>query len=259
MCRVFNRQGRKIAIVLAFMSERISTWLESTRGRALLRAEAQLLTEALDDCFGWELVQVGAWGNCRELIAGGRTRRSTTVASPESGMLLCSGADVSARLNQLPIASDAVDAVLLPHTLEFENDPYGVLREVDRVLAGEGKLIVLGFAPVSLWGLRAAATRSGFPPGLRRLLSPRRVRDWLRVLGYEVSDTRRYLFEAPWGEAHGGPRMLRRGLFNPLPAGAWLIKARKRIHAVPPLRLRLRERRQQVLGGLVEPSSANRQ
>lgn len=241
------------------MSERVSSWLESPRGHALLRAEAELVTEALDDCFGWELVQVGAWGGNRELLAGGRTRRRTTVAGPCAGAGQASGADVSARLTQLPLASDAVDAVLLPHTLEFEPDPYGVLREVDRVLAGEGKLIVLGFAPVSLWGLRAAATRSGFPPGLRRLLAPRRVRDWLSVLGYEVAETRRYLYEAPWGEPSAGRRMLRRGLFHPLPAGAWMIKARKRIHAIPPLRLRLRDRRQQVLGGLVEPSSANRQ
>jgi len=239
------------------MTERISSWLESPRGKALLRAEAALMTEALDDCFGWELMQVGAWGEQRELVAGGRTRRRTIVASPEWGTVVRSGADIAARLTQLPIASDSVDAVLLPHTLEFETDPYTLLREVDRILTGEGKLLILGFRPLSLWGLRAAATRSGFPPGLRRLLREGRIRDWLRLLGYEVAESRHYLYEAPWGESVGGPRMLRRGLFYPLPAGAYLIKARKRVYAVPPLRLRLPERRQ-VLGGLVEPSRVNR-
>ena len=51
--------------------------------------------------------------------------------------------------------------------------------------------------------------------------------------------------------------MLRRGLIYPLPGGAYLIKARKRVYAVPSMRLKLGERRQ-VIGGLVEPSSANR-
>ena len=239
------------------MREGISTWLASSRGRALLRAESALLTDALDECFGWEMLQLGSWGGGRELIAGGRTRRQTTICSPDPGKALNSGAEIAARLNQLPSASDSVVAVLLPHTLEFESDPHSLLREVDRVLTGEGKLLVLGFAPVSPWGLRAAATRSGFPPGLRRLLSPRRIRDWCRLLGYEIAETRRYLYETPWGESSDGPSMLRRGLFYPLPAGAYLIKARKRVHAVPPLRLRLRERRQ-VLGGLAEPSSARR-
>jgi len=48
--------------------------------------------------------------------------------------------------------------------------------------------------------------------------------------------------------------MLRRGLFNPLPAGGYLLKARKRVYAPTPLRLRRRER-SRVLGGLVNPST----
>jgi SAM-dependent methyltransferase len=239
------------------MTERISAWLDSSRGHALLQAEATLVAQALEDCFGWELVQVGAWGAARELVAGGRTRSRLIIANPEQGDVPPGSADVAARLTQLPIASDSIDAVLLPHTLEFENDPYTVLREVDRILTGEGKLLLLGFRPASLWGLRAAANRNGFPPGLRRLLWEGRIRDWLNLLGYEVAESRHYLYEAPWGEAVGGPRMLRRGLIYPLPAGAYLLKARKRVHTLTPLRLRSRERTR-VLGGLVEPSSANR-
>jgi len=226
------------------MSAPIDDWLHSSRGEALRAAEALLLREALEDCFGWEMLQIGLWGGERELIAGGRTRRQTVISGTHSR-----GADVIARLTQLPVASDSVDAVLLPHTLEFETDPYAVLREVDRVLTGEGKLLVLGFHPWSLWGLRAKATRGGWPPQLRRLLSERRLRDWLVLLGYEVTETRRYLYDAPWGEPALASRSLHRSWYNPLPAGAFLMKARKRVYALPPLRLRLRERTQ-LIGGL---------
>jgi SAM-dependent methyltransferase len=231
------------------MSVPIDDWLQSSRGKALRAAEALLLREALEDCFGWEMLQIGLWGGERELVAGGRTRRQTVISSTDSR-----GADVIARLTQLPVASDSVDAVLLPHTLEFETDPYAVLREVDRVLTGEGKLLVLGFHPWSLWGLRAKATRGGWPPQLRRLLSERRLRDWLVLLGYEVTETRRYLYDAPWGEPALASRSLHRSWYNPLPAGAFLMKARKRVYALPPLRLRLRERTQ-LIGGLVKPTA----
>jgi SAM-dependent methyltransferase len=239
------------------VTHQLAQWFDSPRGRALLASEAQVLAEALDDCFGWELLQLGAWGASRDLIAGGRTRRQTVVASPEQlGGLPAGAGDVHARLTQLPVASDSVDAIVLPHTLEFETDPYTLLREADRALTGEGKLLVLGFRPLSAWGLRAAASRHGFPPGLRRLLSERRIRDWLGLLGYEVAASCGYLYELPWGEPAPAPRR-RRGLFYPLPSGAYLLKARKRVLAIPAPRLRLRERAR-ALGGLVEPSSANR-
>lgn len=228
-------------------------WLGAPLGRALVAAESELLLEALDDVFGWELLQVGAWGGSRELLAGSRTRRQTIVAP--SG--LATGADVVARLAQLPLPNDSIDAALLPHTLEFEADPYALIREVDRVLAGEGQLLVLGFRPLSLWGLRSRAARRGFPPGLRRLLPERRLRDWLVLLGYEVVVSRHYLYCTPWSAPEppgNGTHLLRRGLLNPLPAGAYLLKARKRVYTLTPLRPRLRER-PQVLGGLVEPTT----
>jgi SAM-dependent methyltransferase len=217
-----------------------------------LRAESELLGEALEDVFGWELLQVGAWGGSREMLRKSRTRAQTVVAPLE----LRAGADVIGRASQLPINSDAVDAVLLPHTLEFAADPYAIVREVDRVLTGEGQLLVLGFRPISAWGLRARLNRSGFPPGIRRVLSERRVREWLVLLGYEVVAARHYAFRVPWGsvspDGATGP-YLRRGL-NPLPAGAYLLKARKRVYTLTPIRPRFREK-PAVLGGLVKPTT----
>ena len=107
-------------------------------------------------------------------------------------------------------------------------------------------------------GLRAAASRAGFPPGLVQLLPERRVRDWLTLLGYEIVQTRHYLFNRPWqrGEGSGTRRSLRRGFLNPLPAGAYLIKARKHVYTMTPIRPRWRERRK-VFGGLAEPTTRN--
>lgn len=226
----------------------LNAWWQGPLGRAVVAAESELLAEALDDVFGWELLQVGGWGFGRELLAGSRTRSKTIVAPPD----LPDGADILARPSQLPIISDSVDAVLLPHTLELAADPYAIVREVDRVLIGEGQLLVLGLRPWSLWGLRSRASPAGYPPGLRR------VRDWLVLLGYEVVATRRYLYCSPWSpgprEGEGNGRLLRRGWVNPLPAGAYLLKARKRLYTLTPIRPRFREK-PAVLGGLVKPTT----
>jgi SAM-dependent methyltransferase len=232
----------------------LAAWWGTALGRSLLAVEAELLGEAMEDIFGWELLQIGAWGSSRELLARGRTRRQSLVAAPG----FAAGADIVARPAHLPVTSDSIDAALLPHTLEFAPDPYAILREADRVLVGEGQLVILGFRPFSLWGLRARATRSGFPPGMRRVLSGNLVREWLVLLGYEVVVATRYLYLSPWSRGlapgKGTGRLLHPGLTYPLPAGAYLLKARKRVYTMTPIRPRVRER-PTVLGGLVKPTT----
>jgi SAM-dependent methyltransferase len=232
----------------------LEQWLSFGLGRALVQAEAQLLSTTFDDVFGLELLQLGAWGVGQELLAQARIRRRCVISDVSQG---AAGGDIVASLAHLPIGSAAVDAVLLPHTLELAGDPYAVLREADRVLGAEGQLIVLGFRPAGLWGLRAAASQSGFPPGLCRTLSASRVHDWLALLSYEILTVRPYLYRMPRSlratvEA-AIPGILRRGWLYPWPASAYIIKARKRVYTLTPIRPRLRERLR-VFGGLAEPS-----
>jgi hypothetical protein len=235
----------------------LAAWQGGRLGRALIAAEAEVLGAALGDVFGQELLQVGCWGSGRELLACSRIRRQTVLAS--CPVAAAGQADMIASLDRLPVASGAVDAVVLPHSLEFELDPYAVVREADRVLGGEGQLLVLGFRPFSLWGLRAAATPAGFPPGLRRMLSEGRLRDWLVLLGYEIVSSRHYLYRLPLepggAEDAPGPNLLRRGLFHPLPASAYLLKARKRLYTATPIRPRALRERLRVIGGLAEPTT----
>ncbi len=229
----------------------LKRWWASPAGRALVAAEALVVAEALDNVFGWECLQIGAWGEGRDLLGACRTRHRAVLAQSAEA----SDADICGRPSQLPVMGDSIDAVLMPHTLEFASDPYAIVREADRVLVGEGHLVVLGFQPWSLWGRRARLSRSGFPPGLRRVLSERRAREWLKLLGYEVFAARRYLYRTPWAgglaQGEGADRLLRRGLTFPLPAGAYLIKARKQVYTLTPMRPRLRKA---VLGGLVKPA-----
>ena len=88
-----------------------------------------------------------------------------------------------------------MDLVVLPHTLELSHDPHAALREVQRVLVHEGRVAIAGFNPLSLWGfkqmrvhlLRHLGGRGRlFLPEAGEFLGHRRLRDWLRLLEFEV-------------------------------------------------------------------------
>ena len=188
---------------------------------------------------------------CCRVVGRDVTRLSRTAGSD------CADADIAARLSQLPIANGAVDAVVLPHTLEFETDPYAVVREADRVLAGEGQLVIMGFRPFSLWGFRSRAISRGYPPGLKRMLGARRIADWLELLGYDVIADAQLSVHAALGRQRAAAGCAfgaaARGWIKPWPAGAYLIKARKRVYTLTPIRPKMRERAQGI-GGLVKPT-----
>jgi SAM-dependent methyltransferase len=225
-------------------------WFEGPLGSRVLREEAALAPLALDNVFGFELLQVGAWGPARHLLDGARTQHTTLVA-PGTGP----GVTLCAPLDSLPFRSDAIDAIFLPHTLELVEDPYAVLREAERVLCAEGCLMICGFNPFSGWGIRRAFAqhvgRTAFPPQIRRMLSERRLRDWVALLGFDVDSVHGYLGLLPTnGSVPRADARPRRAWMT----GAYLLKARKRVQTMTLVRPRRRVR-QRVLVGAAEPTS----
>ncbi len=90
----------------------------------------------------------------------------------------------------LPFPSNSLDLVVMPHALELARDPHHTLREVSRVLMPEGRVVITGFNPASLWGVWQRMGRWGVD---RALVLPQgefiaywRLRDWLRLLDLEV-------------------------------------------------------------------------
>ena len=235
----------------------LHAWLRSPLGQRVYALERKIAAEALAQVFGWQLLQIGQWGDDDGLIAEGRTQRRTVLAW-HGNRVEGRRTAIRSRTDSLAIASDSIDAVILPHTLEYEPEPHEILREVERILSGEGHLIVLGFRPLSSWGLRHLFARDGFPPGVERMIGEGRLKDWLKLLGFEIVDARRYLFTLPWGaKAPSSQSFFERSgqLLWPLFAGGYLMKARKRVYTLTPIRPRWKRLRPQVVGGLIEPTT----
>ena len=94
---------------------------------------------------------------------------------------------IVSEFDNLPFQSRSVDAVVMHHALEEVSDPRTVLREATRILAHGGRLIVFGFNPWSLLGIRRGFA-SLLPDRLAqlRLVNPIRLFDWFTLLGLEL-------------------------------------------------------------------------
>ncbi|MEL7024923.1 MAG: methyltransferase domain-containing protein [Pseudomonadota bacterium] len=222
-------------------------WFESAVARALLEAQSARLRATLDGVFGEHLLQIGRWGTREGVKPLARTQAATTVYGRGEG------GDVAAEFWNLPFATSSVDALVMPHTLDFSERPHDVLREAHRVLRSEGKLVMLAFKPFGFWGLRNFLTPGGYPTGARRLQGERNLKDWLALLNMRVDDYERFFFRLPL-RGLGAPISARWESIGrrwwPEFAACQLITARKRFAAMTPLRPSWRTRAQ-VVGGSV--------
>ena len=154
-------------------------WFETPLGQHLLFREQRYFDQAVSDVFGFNAVQVGL--PHIDFLRNSRIplRVSCAVEAP---------AQVNADPMFLPFENQSLDLLLLPHVLEFSSNPHQVLRESERVLRPEGRLVLAGFNPRSLWGLahQLKGSERGYPWN-GNFLNISRVKDWMVLLGLEVA------------------------------------------------------------------------
>lgn len=227
-------------------------WLQTPLGAALLQQEGRVIEEALDGIFGEECLQLGLWGERRSFMRFTRTQRCALITESPLG-----GPCAIGEFHRLPVESDSIDAVLLPHTLDYSDRPHEILREVDRVLRANGHIVILGFKPVGLWGLRRLVPGAGMPPGADHLISERRLRDWLKLLDMRIGNTTRYFFRwpLPRKKVRAAQKWELRGqTLWPELAACYMLTAQKRVSTLTPVRP-LWRRKPKVVTGLAEPST----
>lgn len=222
-----------------------SDFLESAPGRYVLDWEQRVLDHAVADIFGYHAMQLGV-----PQIDGLRENRMPLRCIALDG---CSGTPVwtahnvngrrevavVARFDELPFAAASIDLLVLPHVLEFAQEPHRVLREVDRVLVPEGHLVLTGFNPASLWGAHHWMRRIGVRPFLPRssqLIALPRLKDWLKLLSFEVNRGRFGCY-VPWVRTESWISRLsfleKAGdRWWPVLGGIYVITAVKRVHGM---------------------------
>jgi SAM-dependent methyltransferase len=167
----------------------LQDWFESPAGLYLLAWEQQQFELGVADIFGYHALQLGL--PALDALATNRMPHRWLVTTEEApGTAAVLRTDYAA----LPFPEASLDLVVLPHALDSHCDPHATLREVARVLVPGGRVVISGFNPVSLWGLRqrhehlCRRLNLGTPrlPPQLDFIGSRRLRDWLHLLDFEI-------------------------------------------------------------------------
>lgn len=189
-------------------------WLHTPPGRYMLAWEQAQFDRIVADIFGFHALQLGA-PTLMSLRANRMPHRWLAVddggLASDEGMSLTSDpmdpqslalrrrVDLRCHFDALPIKSQSLDLVTIPHALELAKDPHETLREVERVLVPEGRVVITGFNRASLWGMtqraghlrqRLGGRRALYLPRSGDFIGYRRLRDWLRLLSIEIEGGR---------------------------------------------------------------------
>lgn len=237
----------------------LDEWLQTPAGQRLLGWEQAFYDEAVADLFGFNAAQLGMpaldtlhhnrmpqrW-LCHTHALGDVPEADTSDPPvsrlPPACALVCDPA-------ALPLETGSMDLLTLPHTLEQSADPHQALREVARVLRPEGRVIISGLNPLSLWALRQYRAHGLARVGLHGMADavlylPRsgeflghwRLRDWLRLLSFDIEavhfgiyqpavDTERWLQRWHALDALGSR-------WWPVLGAAYAVVAVKRVHGM---------------------------
>jgi SAM-dependent methyltransferase len=227
----------------AEMQKALRAWFDKPLGCSLQAHEIHRLRDVLPQFYGTVALQLGRLGKLDMLdVSPVPTRILLDLAGEPDGVV------VRGIPEALPFDAKSVDVMLLPHTLDFCDDPHRVLREVARVLSPEGHAVILGFNPLSLWGARRLfARRPRAMPWCGRFLRLARIKDWLKLLDFEVTHGQMLYYRPPLrGEAardrlHFLDKIGDR--WWPMTAAVYLVAAKKRVLGVTPLPLEWKRKR----------------
>jgi SAM-dependent methyltransferase len=202
-------------------------WTTSPAGKYVLDWEQEQLDRVVSNIFGYHALQLGMPQldalrenrmSCRGLVLDAASAASAPYTAPVAhgdaagSFAATRGQPLPPRhapegrstvwcdLLDLPFEAQSVDLIVMPHTLEFTSDPHRLLREAERVLMPEGQLLIVGFNSLSLWGARQSAgklTGQPFLPARQDLIAFTRLKDWIKLLGFELERGRFGCYRPP--------------------------------------------------------------
>jgi len=171
-------------------AESLTHWSQILTGKELKHIQNEIISHRLKLSFGHHLIKLGHLSSALDTNSCLIKHQVNVAPNHVSTTTECSHSiNLLSEFDQLALATNSVDLVLMNHELEFACDPHQVLREIHRVLMPNGNLVLSVFNPFSLFifsKLWPFKTKS--PLWQARLFSIGRIKDWLELLGFEITE-----------------------------------------------------------------------
>lgn len=221
-------------------------------GRHLLAAEAQIMSQLLNKHYGKHALLLGVAHQSSLLNA--TTIPFHSLISPFVTKEDIPGY-IEGDMHELPIITGSVDLVLLPHTLEFIDNPRQLLSEACRIIKPEGLIVICGFNPYSFWGLRRMLTHDKITPWNANFIPAGKIKSWLQLADFELEQHQSICFAPPFKKQSLYNRFqfletLGKKVF-PVSGGVYVLLARAKVVPLTPIRLTWK---QQLNGIRISPS-----
>ena len=235
-------------------------WFETIYGDYIVNLEADLLRQWLPHLFGYRMVLLGArlpvWDDCAR---HGHIRQCVWMNHANApDQLPC---DILSSMSALPLKSDCVDLVVLFHALDSAEDPRRLIREVERILIPEGRVIIFGFNPYSLLGVWRLLGRRNSSKEMSGHLKVgcRQLNGWLSLLGMEIEKKEYFAFRPPLQKQ---PALDKVGFMEaagqklwPSSGGVYAIQAVKNVATLTPFRPSFQWYRKVSTDGVAAPTT----
>ncbi len=167
---------------LPLVQARLAEWFDGGFGEQLYQRQKECCEQSLKHDFGYRLAQLGVSPRHR-LFENLKPSHKFVLSRARSG------ASCQCEFDALPLPSDTIDIVLLHHVLDFSKHPHRDLIEAARLVTAGGHIVIIGFNPLSLFGLYKwfGAVFSSKAVWRHNSLRQGRVVDWLQLLGFQIS------------------------------------------------------------------------
>ncbi|MDX1900848.1 MAG: methyltransferase domain-containing protein [Gammaproteobacteria bacterium] len=219
-------------------------WLTEAVGKDLLSLEQSILSQYLATFGGRYALLIGApsQSNLLSVCHAGQALLTTPLTIKQASV-----SAIETDLSELPIATGSMDLVIMPHILEYTVHPHQLFLEASRIVKPEGYLIVLGFNPYSLWGLRKMISRKiSAAPWSTHFLPRERIKKWLRLAEFSLIREDTMLFRPPLSRKTTFERLkflesVGAKLYKPL-GGVYILMAQAKVIPLTPIRLKWKQK-----------------